>query len=100
MTCGDEYDLYIRGAWARFVADPARSRALLDAVEGMEVGRVLDVGCGAGQQLLPFVTTRGAVGVGLDPARDVGLAGRELFDAHAPAARVGFVRGSAEHLPF
>jgi ubiquinone/menaquinone biosynthesis C-methylase UbiE len=100
MSCGDEYDRYIRGAWARFTADPARSRALLDAVAGMDVRRVLDVGCGAGQQLLPFVTAKGAVGFGLDPARDVGLAGRELFAAQARAARVCFVRGSAEQLPF
>jgi ubiquinone/menaquinone biosynthesis C-methylase UbiE len=30
----------------------------------------------------------------------VGLAGRQLYAAHAPAARVQFVRGSAEHLPY
>jgi SAM-dependent methyltransferase len=96
----DEYDQYIRGAWARFIADPSRARTLLDAVSGMDVSRVLDVGCGAGQQLLPFVTDRGALGFGLDPAQDVGLAGRQLYAAHAPTARVQFVRGSAEHLPY
>jgi SAM-dependent methyltransferase len=100
MSCGDEYDNYIRGAWARFIADPSRQRALLDAVSGLDIARVLDVGCGAGQQLLPFVADCGAQGFGLDPARDVGLAGRQLFAAHAPAARVAFVRGSAERLPF
>jgi SAM-dependent methyltransferase len=66
----------------------------------MEVSRVLDVGCGAGQQLLPFVTERKAEGFGLDPARDVGLTGRKLFSEYAPTARVRFVRGSAERLPF
>lgn len=100
MINGDEYDKYIRGAWARFIADPSRSRALLDAVSGLEISRVLDVGCGAGQQLLPFVTDRNAQGFGLDPAQDVGIAGRQLFAAHAPAARIAFVRGSAERLPF
>ncbi|HEX8145217.1 MAG TPA: class I SAM-dependent methyltransferase [Pyrinomonadaceae bacterium] len=100
MTERDDYDKYIRGNWARFVADPTRARALLDAVSGMEISRVLDVGCGAGQQLLPFVTDMGARGFGLDPARDVGIAARQLFDAHAPGARVAFVRGSAEQLPF
>jgi SAM-dependent methyltransferase len=100
LSEGDEYDQYIRGAWARFLADPSRARGLLDAVQGMEVSRVLDVGCGAGQQLLPFVTERKAEGFGLDPARDVGLTGRKLFIEYAPAARIAFVRGSAERLPF
>jgi ubiquinone/menaquinone biosynthesis C-methylase UbiE len=100
MTEISEYDSYVRLAWTRFVADPARTRGSLDAVAGLSVERVLDVGCGAGQQLLPFVTGKGAYGVGLDPSVEVGRAGRELFAAHAPRARVGFLRGSAERLPF
>ena len=100
MTEATEYDRYIRLAWARFVADPERTRASLEAVAGLDVARVLDVGCGAGQQLLPFVTRLGACGVGLDPSPEVGHAGRELFEAHTPNARVAFLRGSAERLPF
>ena len=95
-----EYDSYVRAEWALFAGDEARRQESLDAVEGLEVRRVLDVGCGAGQELLPFATALGAQCVGMDVAEEVGLAGRELFAAHAPAARVAFVRATAESLPF
>lgn len=94
------YDEYVRQEWAMFAADPTRSRASLAVVGRTEVSYVLDVGCGAGQELLPFVRERGAVGVGVDVTPEAGIAGRELFAAHAPAARVAFARAAAEALPF
>jgi ubiquinone/menaquinone biosynthesis C-methylase UbiE len=95
-----EYDSYVRAEWAMFAGDEARHRESLGAVAGLEVRRVLDVGCGAGQELLPFATELGALCLGVDVAPEVGLAGRELFATHAPAARVAFVRAAAETLPF
>jgi SAM-dependent methyltransferase len=95
------YDGYVRREWELFEGDGgARARASLEAVDGAPVSRVLDVGCGAGQELLPFVSERGASGVGVDVAPETGRAGRELFAARAPAARVAFVRAEAEALPF
>src|SRR5918999_3508573 len=94
------YDDYVRVEWDKFVNDPARSRASLEATADMEVRRVLDVGCGAGQELLPFVTERGAEGIGMDIAPTVGRVGREMYAAHAPQARVSFLRATAEELPF
>jgi SAM-dependent methyltransferase len=104
----DDYDRYVRAEWAKFIADPARARALLDAVAGRNVARVLDVGCGAGQELAPFLAEcAGAppgsrLGVGVDLAPDVGRAGRELHTASATGLRrpPAFVRGAAEALPF
>jgi ubiquinone/menaquinone biosynthesis C-methylase UbiE len=95
-----EYDSYVRAEWDLFAEDEARRRESQNAVAGLEVKRVLDVGCGAGQELLPFATESGAQCVGVDVAPEVGLAGRELFAAHAPAARVAFARAAAESLPF
>jgi ubiquinone/menaquinone biosynthesis C-methylase UbiE len=95
-----DYDSYVRVEWNRFASDPARARASLAASNGMEVKRVLDVGCGAGQELLPFVTEKGALGFGMDIASTVGRVGREMYAANAPLARVNFLRGTAEHLPF
>jgi len=95
-----EYDEYVRLEWDLYQRDPARAKASLDAVEGFEVARVLDVGCGAGQELRPFVIEKGAFGVGLDVAPEVGHAAYELFAEHAQGARVVFVRGYAEALPF
>jgi ubiquinone/menaquinone biosynthesis C-methylase UbiE len=96
----NDYDDYVRVEWDKFVNDPERSRASLEATADMEVRRVLDVGCGAGQELLPFVTERGAEGIGMDIAPTVGRVGREMYAAHAPRARVHFLRATAEELPF
>jgi ubiquinone/menaquinone biosynthesis C-methylase UbiE len=95
-----DYDLYVRDEWERFVKDPARAQALLDAVAGTTISRVLDVGCGAGQELLPFVAARQAFGVGLDYSPHAGREGRRLYRAHQPSASVAFLRGAAEALPF
>jgi SAM-dependent methyltransferase len=93
----DDYDRYLRAEWAKFIADPARARALRDAVAGLEVARVLDVGCGAGQELAPFLADGRRLGVGIDLAPEAGRVGREL---HAPGARPAFICGAAEALPF
>lgn len=95
-----EYDSYVRAEWSMFVGDAARSQCSLEAVAGLDVRRVLDVGCGAGQELLPFAIVLGAACVGVDVTPEVGHAGRELFAAHAPSASVNFARAAAESLPF
>lgn len=95
-----EYEGYFRSEWEMFVADEARARDSLDALEGFDVRRVLDVGCGAGQELLPFATRAGGVCVGVDVLPEAGLVGNELFEARAHAASVAFVRAAAESLPF
>jgi len=94
------YDGYVRREWEMFEGDGARGRASLEAVGDAPVSRVLDVGCGAGQELLPFVRERGAAGVGVDNSPDAGRAARSLFAEHAPGARVAFLRAEAEALPF
>lgn len=95
-----EYDRYVRSEWEMFVADAARARESLEAVAWLDARRVLDVGCGAGQELLPFAERAGAACVGVDVTPEAGLAGRELFASRAPAGRVAFARAAAESLPF
>ncbi|HET8550078.1 MAG TPA: class I SAM-dependent methyltransferase [Bryobacteraceae bacterium] len=90
-----EYQVYVLEEWNRFTSDPARPEATLDAASGLDVSRVLDIGCGAGQEMLPFIE-RGAAGIGLDPAPETGSM-RRLLPEHRS---VTFVRGMAEHLPF
>jgi ubiquinone/menaquinone biosynthesis C-methylase UbiE len=94
------YEQYIQTEWAAFAADPSRASASREAVDGLEVARVLDVGCGAGQELYPFVSSAETLGVGVDVSSEAGRAGRELYAAHAPGAKVAFVRSAAEALPF
>jgi SAM-dependent methyltransferase len=98
MTAFD-YDQYVRAEWGLFSNNPMRASASLAALKGCKVTRVLDVGCGAGQEMTPFVVELGAFGVGLDIAPGANRVGRALFAAHHPAARVVFIRAAAEVLP-
>ena len=50
-----EHEAYIREEWTLFRREPDRATAARAAVAGQRVGRVLDVGCGGGQELLPFL---------------------------------------------
>lgn len=94
------YDQYVRAEWSLFRNDPSRFQAAIAAVNGINVGRVLDIGCGAGQELLPFVECKAAFGVAIDIEPEVGRAGRDLLASINPNIRVAFVRGGAETLPF
>jgi ubiquinone/menaquinone biosynthesis C-methylase UbiE len=60
----------------------------------------LDVGCGAGQELRPFLQDGRRLGVGVDVTAESGLVGRELYSTERPHDRVLFVRAAAESLPF
>jgi ubiquinone/menaquinone biosynthesis C-methylase UbiE len=95
-----EYNDYLKAEWELFVGDPARARAALAAVDGVKVSRVLDMGCGAGQELLPFVAEKNVLGVGIDIAPQVGQVGRDLFASSTHTGRVAFIRGAGESLPF
>ena len=93
-----EYEEYLRTEWRLFVDDPARAQISLAALAGRTPSRVLDVGCGAGQELLPFARASRCFGVDLSP--EVGRVGRELFHKSIPEARVSFAQATAEALPF
>ncbi len=95
----DAYDGYVRAEWELFARDPARSAASRHAVLGLSVTRVLDLGCGAGQELLPFLQDTRTLGVGIDVSPEVGSAGRRLFATAQSGGRVAFVRAAAESLP-
>jgi ubiquinone/menaquinone biosynthesis C-methylase UbiE len=95
----ERYDSYVRREWDQFHQDPSRAQASLNAIRGFAVQRILDIGCGAGQELLPFVKSREVLGIGLDRASTVGRSGRQLLLPHSLAGRVAFVGGAAENLP-
>jgi SAM-dependent methyltransferase len=95
-----DYEQYLLSELAAFAREPGRAQASLEAVSGIEVVRVLDVGCGAGQELWPFLSVRGALAVGIDVAPEVGRVGRALAAAHSGKTPPVFLRGTAEALPF
>ena len=82
------------------INNPSRARFFADVVAGVDVRRVLDVGCGVGQALLPLAVGNGAVGVGVDVSEIACRMGRDSFADHLPRAQTAFVRSQAESLPF
>jgi SAM-dependent methyltransferase len=94
-----EYTEYVNSEWARFTCEPNRHEMSLHAVQGATVKRVLDVGCGAGQEMMPFVS-RGAFGIGTDLSPYAGVIGRTHYAQEGWSAGVAFVRSDARALPF
>lgn len=92
------YDDYLRIEWSLFIGDPRRAKASAEALSTQSIARVLDVGCGAGQELLPFASSAVCVGVDISPR--AGIIGRELFSGLKNKARIAFACAAAEQLPF
>ena len=44
-----------RAEWDEFFAHPVRAHDFADAATKINLRRVLDVGCGGGQELAPFI---------------------------------------------
>src|SRR6266516_4853014 len=102
VTEAEEFDSYLCTARQNLIAamkEPTHFQPFLETVADLKVERVLDVGCGIGQMLYPFVALKGAFGVGLDPTHQACRMGRDFYATHAPSARVRFIYGKAEALP-
>lgn len=95
-----DYENYLLAEWERYQAQPERFRAALALADGRLVSRVLDVGCGAAQELLPFVKELGAIGVGVDLSPAAPKFAARQFAALGCSDRVEFQCCSAEALPF
>ena len=101
MTGIDDYRSYARAALADFAKrDAARRDLLADAVGDREIGSVLDIGCGAGQELLPFAAKFGAFCVGIDIAPELGAVSREIAAFSDEPEKIRFARSAGENLPF
>jgi SAM-dependent methyltransferase len=98
-----EDEQYFRGALEN-LRDAVKTRATIhDVLNGLPVSRVesvLDVGCGVGQALYPLAVGQGAVGVGIDVSVLGPRLARDFYTTHLPDARVTFIRGKGESLPF
>lgn len=95
------YQEYAQAALAKHAQSDAASRyALVSAVENIEVKRVLDIGCGAGQELLPFLERTSAFCVGIDIADSLGAVTKNVFNLNKNSQKVAFVRTNGAMLPF
>jgi SAM-dependent methyltransferase len=101
MTTLDTYQEYAQNAIENFANKDAESRYLfVNAVKDLRVERVLDVGCGAGQELIPFVEKTEAFCVGVDVAAELGAIASGFFKQMNFENRVAFTRSFGEKLPF
>lgn len=94
----DGYNSYVLREWELFQTNGDRYGAFLAATADLTVRSVLDVGCGSGQEMLPFID-KGAVGFGLDYVPETGQVGRRMYKERNRDGRVAFVRGSGDALP-
>ena len=94
-----EYEEYLQREWLLFDGDAARQAEALRGLEAHECRSVLDVGTGAGQEMIPF-STRGAICVGIDISLESGIFGSRLFTRHYPDLPAYFATATAEDLPF
>ncbi|MGI8787738.1 MAG: methyltransferase domain-containing protein [Pyrinomonadaceae bacterium] len=98
MTTLDNYREYANQAIENFALKDAASRYLLvNAVRDLKIKKVLDLGCGAGQELLPFIEKTSAFCVGADIAEKLGEVSGGFFRRQKRAV---FVRSRGENLPF
>jgi demethylmenaquinone methyltransferase / 2-methoxy-6-polyprenyl-1,4-benzoquinol methylase len=95
----DSYNDYISLEWEKFEKDKTRYKPMLEATNLVKVRRVLDIGCGAGQELLPFIEN-GAFGVGIDVTPFVGQVGRRKYAEKGMQNQVSFANASGNELPF
>lgn len=94
-----EYNKYLQVECDLFDEDRDRTESLL-AISPPVVKRVLDVGCGAGQEMLPFIREKRAIGFGIDISEQIGEIGHQFFNDRGLADRVVFLRAKGEDLPF
>ncbi len=97
----DTYEEYTQVALDKFArADAAEKNLLVDAVKDLNPRNVLDLGCGAGQDILPFIKETSAFCVGLDYAPELGAVVGNVFKSDESKSRTAFVRSVGEQIPF
>ncbi len=73
---------------------------LVNLLKNKTINRVLDVGCGAGYDLLQFVEKTDAFGFGVDIAPEVGKAGKKFYSETGYQDKVSFICSKGEQIPF
>lgn len=101
MATLSKYQEYAQLAIKNFAARETEGRYLLvDAVKDLQIEKILDVGCSAGHDLVPFIEKTDAFCIGIDVAAELGEVTKEFFDKFNFENRVAFTRSYGESLPF
>ena len=101
MTLTTNYIEYAKLTVQQFAEiEPAKRNALVNELANVEVKRVLDVGCGAGLQLLPFAEIKNSDCFGIDIGAEVGEICKTVFREQGVENKGFFLRCGGEELPF
>ena len=101
METVGSYEEYTQTALNNFARkDAAKKFLLVDAVKHLNPRTILDLGCGAGQDVLPFVEKTDAFCIGLDYAAELGAVTKNVFGNGDLKNRTAFVRSVGERIPF
>lgn len=103
QTDKTEYLNYLRQELALYEEEAASANNLssFNATVDLKIGKVLDVGCGAGQQLLPFSRMNNVQCFGLDVMAEAGEIFSDFFSLSGEnVSNVAFIRSSGEEIPF
>ncbi len=100
-TKAENYKEYARAALDKYARQNAAEKNLLvEALKDLQPRTILDLGCGAGQDILPFVEQTDAFCIGLDYAAELGAVVKNVFGADRLKNRTAFVRSTGEKIPF
>ena len=98
METLENFQEYTTKAIENFAArDEQQRNFLFESIKDRSITRVLDVGCGAGQDLLSFLEKTEATCVGVDISPDIGKGASAICD---DTERMMFVQSEGELLPF
>lgn len=95
-----EYCTYLKQEIELFERDfEFRSNVLKREVRLASPVTVLDIGCGAGQEMLPFALSGARHCIGIDIAPESAIIGKELYGRYGVTDQVTFLRAVGEYLP-
>lgn len=77
-----------------------RLNAVIKETASIDIENVIDVGCGAGQELLPFVQMENVTCVGVDVSNTSGKVFNQFFEEKDIPSRPVFIQSKGEQLPF
>lgn len=97
----DTYIQYAEITLQQFTESSETKRnALVNELKDFSVERILDIGCGAGLQLLPFAQNKDSFCFGIDVGDEVGEVGNRVFTKQGFPEKGSFMRAKGEELPF
>lgn len=77
-----------------------RINKIVAETDDLEIKSVIDVGCGAGQELLPFVEMDDVTCIGVDVSDEAGTVFKELYESKELPSPPVYVQSKGEQLPF